>query len=111
MTSQAAGVGFEQTVVSGGPRTSTYDRLGDLPLHIDAYTLSEHRRLQRAGPVLPLAPSWTIDAFSRLDQLDTFPDRGPASETSRAYRRWALESEAPLLVDEAGAVVAYGRLS
>ena len=59
------------------------------------YEAAEHRLLQRAGAVLPLAGTWTLDAFSRhLDQLDTFPDRPPAHEVSRAYRRWALESAA-----------------
>ena len=110
---------------------STYERFGDLSVHIDDYTLeglsrrvstgfrrfttvfrlggnghegvgedvtyevAEHRRLQRAGPLLPLAGSWTLDTFSHhLDRLDTFPGRPPASEVSRAYRRWALESAA-----------------
>lgn len=110
---------------------STYERLANLGLHIDQYSLeglsrrvstgfrrfttvfrlggnghegfgedvtyeaAEHRRLQRAGPLLPLAGSWTLDTFSHhLDRLDTFPDRRPASEVSRAYRRWALESAA-----------------
>ena len=59
------------------------------------YEAAEHRLLQRAGAVLPLAGTWTLEAFSRhLDQLDTFPDRPPAHEVSRAYRRWALESAA-----------------
>ena len=59
------------------------------------YEAAEHRRLDRAGPVLPLAGTWTLEAFSRhLDQLDTFPDRPPAHEVSRTYRRWALESAA-----------------
>ena len=59
------------------------------------YEAAEHRQVQSAGPVLPLAGSWTLEAFSRhLDQLDTFPGRPPAHEVSRVYRRWALESAA-----------------
>ena len=110
---------------------ATYERIADLPVVIDGYTLDllsrrvstgfrrfttvfalagaghhgvgedvtyeavEHRRAQSAGPVLPLAGTWTLDAFSRhLDRLDTFPDRPPAHEVSRTYRRWALESAA-----------------
>jgi L-alanine-DL-glutamate epimerase-like enolase superfamily enzyme len=111
--------------------TTTYERLSDLPLQIDGYTVDgltrrvstgfrrfttvfrltgagleglgedvtyealEHRRLQRAGPQLPVTGRWTLDSFSRhLNRLDTFPEGRPASEVSRAYRRWALESAA-----------------
>ena len=110
---------------------ATYERIADLPVVIDGYTLellsrrvstgfrrfttvfalagaghhgvgedvtyeaAEHRRVQSAGPVLPLAGRWTLEAFSRhLDRLDTFPDRAPTHEVSRTYRRWALESAA-----------------
>ena len=59
------------------------------------YEAAEHRRLCRAGPVLPLAGSWTLGGFSRhLDELDTFPEGAPTHDASRAYRRWALESAA-----------------
>ena len=59
------------------------------------YEAIEHRLLQRSGAALPLAGTWTLEAFSQhLDQLDTFPDRPPADEVPRAYRRWALESAA-----------------
>ena len=91
---------------------ATYERIADLPVVIDGYTLDllsrrvssgfrrfttvfalagaghhgvgedvtyeavEHRRAYSAGPVLPLAGTWTLEAFSRhLDRLDTFPDR------------------------------------
>ena len=59
------------------------------------YEAAEHRQAHRAGPVLPLAGTWTVESFSRhLDQLDIFPDRPPAQAVSRTYRRWALESAA-----------------
>ena len=59
------------------------------------YEATEHRRVQRAGPQLALAGSWTLDTFSgHLSRLDTFPHGPPASELSRLYRRWALESAA-----------------
>ena len=42
-------------------------------------------RFKERAPVLPLAGSWTLEAFSRhLDQLDTFPDRGRPRMRSRA---------------------------
>ena len=59
------------------------------------YEAAEHRRVQRAGPVLALAGSWTLDGFSRhLDGLELFADGPPTHDVSRAYRRWALESAA-----------------
>ena len=59
------------------------------------YEAAEQRRLVRAAAVLPLRGEWTLDGFSRaLDELDLFPDGGPVHETSRTYRRWALESAA-----------------
>jgi L-alanine-DL-glutamate epimerase-like enolase superfamily enzyme len=59
------------------------------------YEAAEHRQVHRAGGVLSLAGTWTLEAFSRhLDRIDTFPDCAPAHEVSRTYRRWALESAA-----------------
>jgi L-alanine-DL-glutamate epimerase-like enolase superfamily enzyme len=50
--------------------------------------------LQAAGPVLPLAGSYTLDSFSELiGGLDTFPT-GPDRDVYRNYRRWAFESAA-----------------
>jgi hypothetical protein len=44
---------------------------------------------------LPLAGSWTLDAYSRyVGGLDLFPDRPPQQEFFRPYRRWAFESAA-----------------
>jgi L-alanine-DL-glutamate epimerase-like enolase superfamily enzyme len=59
------------------------------------YEAVEQRRAHSAGPVLPLAGRWTLEAFSRhLDRIDTFPDLPPKHDVSRTYRRWALESAA-----------------
>ncbi len=58
------------------------------------YDAVDHEILQDAGPVLPLAGSWTLAGFSeRVGELDTFP-AAPQREVSRRYRRWAYESAA-----------------
>src|SRR5450755_1002734 len=117
--------------MTSSPIGCSYERIAELPVVIDGYTLEllsrrvstgfrrfttvfrltgagdegvgedvtyeavEHRRAQSAGPVLPLAGTWTLEAFSRhLDRLDMFADRPPTHEVSRTYRRWALESAA-----------------
>ena len=55
----------------------------------------EQRAQQEAGPVLPLAGSWTLDSFSRrLEQLDLFGGAEPGMPAYRDYRRWAFESAA-----------------
>jgi L-alanine-DL-glutamate epimerase-like enolase superfamily enzyme len=54
----------------------------------------DHAGFQAAGPVLPLAGSFTLGSFAdRLAELDLFPDP-PVREVSRRYRRWAFESAA-----------------
>jgi len=59
------------------------------------YGPDEQRAQQRAGPVLPLAGSWTLDSFSRhLDGLDLFGGATPAMPAFLDYRRWAFESAA-----------------
>jgi hypothetical protein len=55
----------------------------------------EQRAQQQAGPVLPLAGSWTLDSFSlHLDDLDLFAGAEPQMPAFRDYRRWAFESAA-----------------
>jgi L-alanine-DL-glutamate epimerase-like enolase superfamily enzyme len=50
--------------------------------------------LQEAGPVQPLAGTWTIDSFvRRVAELDLFPAE-PERDVSRLYRRWAYDSAA-----------------
>jgi L-alanine-DL-glutamate epimerase-like enolase superfamily enzyme len=54
----------------------------------------DHASLQAAGPVLPLAGSYTLGSFAgHLATLDLFPDP-PVRDVSRNYRRWAFESAA-----------------
>jgi L-alanine-DL-glutamate epimerase-like enolase superfamily enzyme len=44
---------------------------------------------------LPLAGTWTIDAFSeRMGGLDLYPAGGPTTAGQETYRRWAFESAA-----------------
>jgi L-alanine-DL-glutamate epimerase-like enolase superfamily enzyme len=58
------------------------------------YDALDHVALQDAGPVLPIAGSWTLGSFSEhLDTLDLWP-APPVREPSRDYRRWAYESAA-----------------
>jgi hypothetical protein len=59
------------------------------------YGPDEQRAQQEAGPVLPLAGSWTIDSFSRhLEGLDLFESAPPGMPAFRDYRAWAYESAA-----------------
>jgi hypothetical protein len=59
------------------------------------YGPDEQRAQQQAGPVLPLAGSWTIDSFSRhLEGLDLFESAPPGMPAFRDYRAWAFESAA-----------------
>ncbi len=58
------------------------------------YDAVDHEILQAAGPVLPLAGSWTIRSFSEhIGSLDLFPQK-PERDVSRRYRVWAYESAA-----------------
>jgi hypothetical protein len=58
------------------------------------YDALDHVALQEAGPVLPLAGSYTFGEFSEhVAALDLFPTE-PVREVSRLYRRWAFESAA-----------------
>jgi hypothetical protein len=59
------------------------------------YGVEEQRAQQDAGPVLPLAGSWTLDSFSQqLGGLDLFGGAEPGMPAFRDYRRWAFESAA-----------------
>jgi hypothetical protein len=58
------------------------------------YDGDDQGRLQEAGPVQPLAGSWTFASFSKLlGELDLFPEP-PSADVYRSYRRWAFESAA-----------------
>jgi hypothetical protein len=77
---------LEKPVTRGFTRVTTLVHLrggGDEGLGEDVTWYAEHHdREQAAGPVLPLAGSWTLESFS--DALD-MPD---------PHRRWAYESAA-----------------
>lgn len=54
----------------------------------------EHEALREAGPSLPLAGEWTLEAFSEhLATVEQWPSP-PAWEAARRYRNWAFESAA-----------------
>jgi hypothetical protein len=58
------------------------------------YDALDHVALQDAGPVQPLAGSWTIGSFcEHVGGLDLFPAE-PVRDVSRLYRRWGFESAA-----------------
>jgi L-alanine-DL-glutamate epimerase-like enolase superfamily enzyme len=76
------------------------------------YDAVDQEILQAAGPVLPLAGSFTIGSFCDLiGELDLFPEP-PQREVSARYRRWAYESAAlDLALRQAGTTLheALGR--
>jgi L-alanine-DL-glutamate epimerase-like enolase superfamily enzyme len=58
------------------------------------YDALDHVALQDAGPVLPLAGSYSIgELCEKIGGLDLFPAE-PVRDVSRLYRRWAIESAA-----------------
>ena len=59
-----------------------------------SYDVPDHERLQEAGPVLPLAGTWTLASFcDHLEELDLWP-APPERPASTLYRIWAYESAA-----------------
>jgi L-alanine-DL-glutamate epimerase-like enolase superfamily enzyme len=90
--------GLRASVSSGFERKSTVIRLsggGHEGLGEDVtYDGVDHKILQAAGAVLPLAGDWTVGSLSgHLAALDLFP-AAPQREVSRRYRVWAYESAA-----------------
>jgi hypothetical protein len=63
----------------------------------------DHVAFQGAAGDIDLAGSYTMETFSeRLDEVELWPDP-PVRETSRDYRRWAVESSAlDLALQQAG---------
>jgi len=102
---------LEQDVSSEFTRLSTVIRLkggGEQGLGEDVtYDALDHVALQDAGPVLPLAGSWTFAGFAEhVGGLDLFPAE-PVRDVSRLYRRWAFESAAlDLALRQAGTTLA-----
>ena len=90
--------GLREAVSSDFERLSTLIRLhgsGEEGIGEDVtYDGVDQEILQAAGPVLPLAGSWTLGELSEhLAGLDLFPEP-PQREVSRRYRVWAYESAA-----------------
>lgn len=59
------------------------------------YTAEDHDAQQAAGPVRPLAGTWTLGDFcAHVDGLDLFGYEPRMGEVARLYRRWAFHSAA-----------------
>jgi hypothetical protein len=91
--------GRERRISAEFERVTTVVRLrggGEEGLGEDVtYDPDAQRRQQAAGPVLPLAGTWTLDAFSaHLATLDLFGGTAPGFPAYLRYRRWAFESAA-----------------
>lgn len=107
---------LQESVSSDFERKSTLIRLrggGHEGIGEDVtYDAPDHEILQQAGPILPLAGSFTIATFcERLAGLSLFPEP-PQREVSTRYRTWAYESAAlDLALRQAGATLhgALGR--
>ena len=90
--------GNERDVSSAFTRLSTVIHLrggGEEGVGEDVtYDGLDHVAFQDAGPMLPLAGSFTTRTFAdHLATLDLFPAE-PVRDVSRLYRRWAFESAA-----------------
>ncbi len=90
--------GLTQSVSSSFERKSTLIGLrgaGEEGIGEDVtYDAVDQEILQRAGPVLPLAGSYTLSGFSaHLAALGLFPEP-PQRDVSARYRTWAYESAA-----------------
>jgi hypothetical protein len=68
------------------------------------YEASDHEAAWEAGPVLPLAGTYTLASFAdHVGDLDLFAGREPDNPVYRRYRRWAYESAAlDLALEQAG---------
>jgi len=100
--------GLSANVSSGFERLSTVVHLqgaGAEGVGEDVvYDAEDHVALQKAGPVLDLAGSFTLAEFcARIDELDLFPVAPQRGEVSRLYRRWTFQSAAlDLALQQAG---------
>ena len=99
--------GLTQEVSSGFRRQTTVVHLrggGEVGAGEDVtYDGAEHDAQLERGAVLPLAGSWTLDAFSQ--HLATLPlfEQEPKAHAYLDYRRWAFESAAlDLVLRQAG---------
>jgi L-alanine-DL-glutamate epimerase-like enolase superfamily enzyme len=91
--------GLAREVSSGFVRKTTVVRLHGGGLdgvgEDVVYTAADHDALQAAGPVQPLAGTWTLGDFcAHVDGLDLFGYEPEMGEVARLYRRWAFHSAA-----------------
>ncbi|GAA0533350.1 hypothetical protein ABNG02_09575 [Halorubrum ejinorense] len=89
---------YVANTTSGFERTTTEFRLtgdGVVGRGEDVtYETPDHDALVGTDPI-DIEGEWTIDSLSdRLDEIDLFREKPPEQETSRNYRRWAVESAA-----------------
>ena len=89
---------YVANTTSGFERTTTEFRLtgdGVVGRGEDVtYETPDHDALAGTDPI-DIEGTWTIDSLSdRLDEIDLFREKPPERETSRNYRRWAVESAA-----------------
>jgi hypothetical protein len=99
--------GLKANVSSGFERLSTVVHLhgaGEEGVGEDVvYDAEDHVAMQEAGPIQPLAGSYSLGEFCELiDSLDLFPNE-PERDVSRLYRRWTFHSAAlDLALSQAG---------
>jgi L-alanine-DL-glutamate epimerase-like enolase superfamily enzyme len=99
--------GLKANVSSGFERLSTIVHLqgaGAEGVGEDVvYDAEDHVAMQEAGPIQPLAGSYSLGEFCELiDSLDLFPNE-PERDVSRLYRRWTFHSAAlDLALNQAG---------
>lgn len=90
--------GLEQNVSSGFLRKTTLIRLrgaGEEGVGEDVtYDAAEHDAQQERGPVLPLAGTWSLHAFSEHIASQALFDHEPEQHAYLDYRRWGFESAA-----------------
>jgi L-alanine-DL-glutamate epimerase-like enolase superfamily enzyme len=91
--------GLRQNVSTGFERLSTVVHLhggGEEGVGEDVvYDGVDQTTLQQAGPILPLAGSYTLAEFcEKVDALDLFPVAPQRGDVSRLYRRWTFHSAA-----------------
>ena len=88
---------LERDVSSSFTRVSTVVRLsgaGAEGVGEDVvYEAADQDAMQAAGPVLPLAGTWTLESFcDHVESLDLFPAPPATPASSERYRVWTYES-------------------
>jgi hypothetical protein len=101
--------GFERLSTVIRLRGASHEGIGEDVV----YDGAEQEAAWEAGPVLPLAGTYTLASFAEhVAELDLFGGRSPGNPVYRAYRRWGYESAAlDLALNQAGVALheAVGR--